>query len=83
MQSYLDIIRQVLYKGQWKGNRTGVKANTIANVHWEHYMEDGFPLLTTKKMAFQLIIISEGHPLTGNCGLPPHFPSGLHQSSHI
>ncbi len=57
MKSYLDIIQQVLDEGKWKENRTGTKAKTIANVHWEHYMSDRFPLLTTKKMAFKTICV--------------------------
>ena len=53
MKSYLDLVRLVLDKGKVKNNRTGVKALTIAGAMLQHNMNEGFPLLTTKKMAFK------------------------------
>jgi thymidylate synthase len=53
--AYLDIVRRVLDSGAWKDNRTGVRTLTIAGAMFEHDMELGFPLLTTKKMPFRNI----------------------------
>jgi len=55
MKAYLDIVETILSKGFRKTNRTGTDAITIAGSMFEHDMADGFPLLTTKKMAFRLI----------------------------
>jgi len=55
MKAYLDIVEKILNHGTLKKNRTGVDALTIAGVIFEHDMEDGFPLLTTKKMPFRLV----------------------------
>ena len=55
MKAYLDIVEKILNHGILKKNRTGVDAITIAGVMFEHNMEDGFPLLTTKKMPFKLV----------------------------
>src|SRR3989338_8968999 len=55
MKSYLDIVRNVLDRGERKANRTGIDALTVAGVMFEHDMAQGFPLLTTKKMPFRLI----------------------------
>ncbi len=57
MKSYLDIVDRVLTKGKWKGNRTGVRTLACANVHFSHDMSDGFPLLTTKKMAVKAMAV--------------------------
>ncbi len=42
-------------EGEWKENRTGVKAKSIAGAMFEHDMADGFPLLTTKRVPFRNI----------------------------
>lgn len=53
MQAYLDIVRRILETGERKPNRTGTDAITIAGAMFEHNMERGFPLLTTKKVPFK------------------------------
>ncbi len=50
---YLSIVRRIVEEGEWKDNRTGVKAKSIAGAIFEHDMSNGFPLLTTKKMPFK------------------------------
>jgi thymidylate synthase len=55
MKSYLDIVRNVLDTGFRKENRTGIDALTVAGAMFEHDMAGGFPLLTTKKVAFRLV----------------------------
>ncbi len=55
MKSYLDIVKTVLEHGEWKENRTGVKTLVVPNIHFTHNMADGFPLLTTKKMAWKSV----------------------------
>jgi len=55
MKAYIDIIQKILDTGVRKANRTGVDALTIAGALFEHGMEEGFPLLTTKKVPFRLV----------------------------
>lgn len=55
MQAYLDIVRNILEHGQLKGTRQGPDAQAIAGAFFEHDMEKGYPLLTTKKVPFRLI----------------------------
>lgn len=57
MKSYLDLIQKVFDKGQWKENRTGIRCLTVPATHWEHDMQDGFPALTTKKLAFKTMCV--------------------------
>jgi thymidylate synthase len=55
MQAYLDIVRRILAQGVRKLNRTGVPALTLPGVMFEHDLEAGFPLLTTKSVPFRLV----------------------------
>jgi len=55
MKAYLDIIRNILEKGEVKENRTGINTVAIAGAMFEHDMKDGFPLLTTKSVPFRLV----------------------------
>ena len=55
MKAYIDIIKKILSQGIVKQNRTGQDALTIAGAMFEHDMEEGFPLLTTKKIPFRLV----------------------------
>ena len=55
MQPYLDIVNNILTKGERKANRTGVDTIAIAGAMFEHDMAKGFPLLTTKKIPFRLV----------------------------
>jgi len=55
VQAYLDIVRRILNEGERKASRTGVDTIAIAGAMFEHDMATGFPLLTTKRIAFRLI----------------------------
>jgi len=52
---YLELVQKILNEGVRKENRTGVDTLAIAGAMIEHDMSEGFPLLTTKKMAFKSI----------------------------
>ena len=55
MKVYLDIVKNILEKGERKANRTGVDTIAIAGAMFEHDMANGFPLLTTKKTPFKMV----------------------------
>jgi len=55
MRAYLEIVDKILKEGVLCENRTGISAYTVAGAIFEHDMQDGFPLLTTKKVPFKLI----------------------------
>lgn len=57
MQQYLDLLSRILREGKWKNNRTGIKTISISGHMFEHDMSLGFPLLTTKKMAFKSVAV--------------------------
>jgi len=55
MQAYLDLVKNILERGERKENRTGIDTIAIAGAMFEHNMSKGFPLLTTKKVPFRLV----------------------------
>lgn len=55
MQAYLDIVKNILEKGERKENRTGVDTIAMAGAMFEHDMSKGFPMLTTKKVPFKVV----------------------------
>ena len=55
MKSYLDIVKHILENGQVKENRTGTDTIAVAGMMFQHDMQKGFPLLTTKKVPFRLV----------------------------
>lgn len=52
-REYFRLLNLILSKGKWKGNRTGVDCLTIAGFMFQHDMEEGFPLLTRRKLPFK------------------------------
>ena len=56
MKAYLDILKNCLKNGTLSDNRTGIKTLRIPwGATFEHDMEKGFPLITTKKMGLKNI----------------------------
>lgn len=50
MQSYLNLLRDVLENGEDHNDRTGVGTRSVFGRQWRHDMRTGFPLLTTKRV---------------------------------
>lgn len=56
MNQYHDLIRQVLNEGTWEENRTGTRAISIPGAMLKFDLRDGFPAVTTKKLAFKSVV---------------------------
>lgn len=66
MKPYLDLVREVLSKGTRKPNRTGVDTLSTFNHNCEIDLRDGFPLLTTKEIAWKNIVVENLWFLSGD-----------------
>ncbi|MBO5296236.1 MAG: thymidylate synthase [Candidatus Homeothermus sp.] len=56
MKQYLDLLRYVKENGIDKDDRTGTGIHSVFGYQMRFNMEDGFPLLTTKKLHLKSII---------------------------
>jgi len=56
MQQYLDLVKYVLENGKRKVNRTGVATLATFAYFYKVDLQEGYPLLTTKKMYFDSML---------------------------
>lgn len=55
MKAYHDLVQHILDNGVKKEDRTGTGTYSVAGAMFEHDMDKGYPLITTKKMPFKVL----------------------------
>ena len=56
-KDYQALLKDIIYSGREKGDRTGTGTLSVFGRQIRHKMSDGYPLLTTKKMAFRTMVV--------------------------
>ena len=55
MQAYLEQLQTILDNGTVRGDRTGVGTISVFGLNTRYKMADGFPAMTTKKLAWKVM----------------------------
>ncbi|MCF0218067.1 MAG: thymidylate synthase [Malacoplasma sp.] len=69
MEQYKDLLRLVLEKGILQKNRTGIDCISYFGTQTRYDLRKGFPLLTTKKMAYKAIFYELLWFIKGDCNI--------------
>lgn len=75
---YQQLLRDLLEQGVRKEDRTGTGTLSLFGRQIKHKMSDGFPLLTTKKMAFKTMVVELLWFLRGDTNIKYLHDNGCH-----
>ncbi len=56
MRPYLDLVRQILERGERRPDRTGTGTLSLFGMSARYDLREGFPLVTTKKVLFSAVV---------------------------
>src|SRR5210317_2534244 len=77
-KQYIDLLQTILEHGVDKKDRTDTGTKSIFGYTIRHNMKDGFPLLTTKKMAFKTMVTELLWFLKGDTNIKYLVDNGCH-----
>ena len=56
MKQYTGVLQHVLDNGTWQNNRTGIRTKMVPGMMFQWDMHDGFPAVTTKRLAWKQVV---------------------------
>ena len=68
-KQYLGLLQDIIDNGVTKSDRTGTGTISVFGRQIRHKMSDGFPILTTKKVAFKTMVVELLWFMTGNTNI--------------
>jgi thymidylate synthase len=77
-KQYTDLLQDILDNGVTKSDRTGTGTLSVFGRQIRHKMSDGFPLLTTKKMAWKTMVTELLWFLRGDTNIKYLVDNGCH-----
>ncbi|OLD51982.1 MAG: thymidylate synthase [Chloroflexi bacterium 13_1_40CM_2_70_6] len=78
MRQYLDILRKAMTEGDDRQDRTGVGTRAIFGEVMRFRMSDGFPAMTTKRLAFRSVVAELLWFLNGSSDVRELHALGVH-----
>jgi thymidylate synthase len=77
-RQYKELLEHIIHFGVDKQDRTGTGTRSLFGWQIRHRMEEGFPLLTTKKMAWKSIVTELLWFLRGDTNIKYLVDNGCH-----
>ncbi len=78
MKQYLDLLSHIMETGNDKGDRTGTGTRSVFGYQMRFDLGEGFPLLTTKKLPFKMILGELLWFLEGSTNIQPLLKQNIH-----
>lgn len=78
MRAYLDMIEHVMKNGEFRDDRTGTGTLSTFGYQFRHNLNEGFPLLTTKRVPFRIIMEELKWFLSGSTNIKPLLDANVH-----
>lgn len=78
MRQYHELLETILDRGNDRGDRTGTGTRSCFGLHFRHNLEEGFPLLTTKKLPWKAIVVELLWFLRGDTNIKYLLENGVH-----
>ena len=78
MRAYLAMIEHVMKNGEFRDDRTGTGTLSTFGYQFRHNLNEGFPLLTTKRVPFRIIMEELKWFLSGSTNIKPLLDANVH-----
>ena len=78
MKQYLDLLEKIKNDGIIKSDRTGVGTTSIFGYQMRYNLNEGFPLLTTKKVYFKGVLVELLWLISGETNIQPLVKQNVH-----